>query len=271
VERGEELAREGDFDEAISAYTEAIDLNPENGEAYNLRGVAYSRSGDDEQAIDDYTQAINHNHDPLALVYANRAVSYLRQDNYEQGIADATQAIELEPYDAGYYNLRGNIYFNAGDYAQALNDYTEAIDLAPDYDWAYSNRAGTHFRLQDIDAALRDARKAVELNPDEAEFQAILCLYGSLGKSVEMEACERAVELAPDNGAFRGRRGIARALTSDLAGAAEDFTFHKEWLETNFPNNTILIAEREAWIAALKSGENPIDEETLEALREFYK
>jgi hypothetical protein len=163
-----------------------------------------------------------------------------------------------------------------GDYDAAIDAYNNAIDHNPDHGDAYFYRAGAHFQLANNAAAVSDARRATELNPDNAEYQARLCIYGSLLDSVEIEpdilqACERAVELDPDDGVAYNRRGIARALTGDLTGAAKDLAFHKEWLEENHPDETTLIVEREEWITALEAGENPIDEDTLEELREFYR
>jgi regulator of sirC expression with transglutaminase-like and TPR domain len=39
-----------------------------------------------------------------------------------------------------------------------------------------------------------------------------------------MDACERAVALAPDDGQIRDSRGLARAMTGNIEGAIEDFS-----------------------------------------------
>ena len=81
-----------------------------------------------------------------------------------------------------------------------------------------------------------------------------------------MDACEQAVELAPDNGEYRESRGLARALTEDYAGAIEDFEFFVDWSEETGEREN-LRSEREVWITKLEAGQNPFDEETLESLR----
>lgn len=94
-----------------------------------------------------------------------------------------------------------------------------------------------------------------------------LCWNGSVhGQAAQvMPACERAVERTPraniDYASVRFARGLARALTGDLAGAVED-------LESN------LDAEAEAddgrlqeWIDALRAGRNPFTPEVLATLR----
>ena len=46
------------MDAALADLTEAIRLNPNDANAYNLRGVVYLEKRDTERAIADYTEAI---------------------------------------------------------------------------------------------------------------------------------------------------------------------------------------------------------------------
>ncbi len=65
---------------------------------------------------------------------------------------------------------------------------------------------------------------------------------------------------------FADSRGLARALTGDYAGAAEDFRSYVEWLEKH-DGNEREIDMRRFWIAELEAGRNPFDEATLAELR----
>ena len=47
-----------DYDGAIQAYTEAIDLNPKNASAFSNRGHAFHAKGDPDRAIADWNKAI---------------------------------------------------------------------------------------------------------------------------------------------------------------------------------------------------------------------
>ena len=83
-----------------------------------------------------------------------------------------------------------------------------------------------------------------------------------------MPACERAVELSPDDqkNYYRDSRGIARALTGNLAGASEDFRFYLEWAPAH-EQSEAQISKRQHWLRELEAGRNPFDAATLEALR----
>ena len=79
--------------------------------------------------------------------------------------------------------------------------------------------------------AIRDYTQATELNPGDPSGWNNLCWYGSLwGRATDvMAACEKLVALKPDDGWFHDSRGLARALSGDYAGAAEDFKIFVAW------------------------------------------
>jgi WD40 repeat protein len=96
-----------------------------------------------------------------------------------------------------------------------------------------------------------------------------LCWEGSLaGHAGELrDACGYAVAAAPDDGLFHDSRGLARALTGDLAGAAADFKAFVAWAPTRGIDEA-RVARRREWIAALEGGRSPFDDATLQALRD---
>lgn len=106
--------------------------------------------------------------------------------------------------------------------------------------------------------------RALESMSVTARHWNTLCWYGALwGHAGDvMTACEQAVALAPYHGGIRDSRGLARALTGDLAGAVADFEAFVAWT----PNNEART-QRQGWIEALRHGENPFTPEVLEALR----
>lgn len=91
-----------------------------------------------------------------------------------------------------------------------------------------------------------------------------LCWYGSLYEQTTrvMEVCEKAVALAPENRDIRESRALARTLLGNFPGAIEDFQFALEkYGDEQYQTKT------QAWINALKKGQNPFTKEVLEELR----
>ncbi|MGL6196324.1 MAG: tetratricopeptide repeat protein [Thermoguttaceae bacterium] len=69
------LREQGDFDEAIAPYTEAISLDSQNAEAYCGRASCYGKKSEFDKAITDCTEAIRINPEN-AKSYYGRGNSY---------------------------------------------------------------------------------------------------------------------------------------------------------------------------------------------------
>jgi len=68
------------------------------------------------------------------------------------------------------------------------------------------------------------------------------------------------------NAGIRDSRGLALALTGKLNEAIPDFQALVDWCKQNGCSDTT-GSQREQWIAALKNGQNPFNEQLLQSLR----
>ncbi len=87
-ERGDCLAQEGQFDEAIADLNRAAGLAPRDPWVFNKRGMAWFCQGEYQKAVDDFTTAIRLKPD-LAISYFFRGNIYryhLKQQ--DKAIAD---------------------------------------------------------------------------------------------------------------------------------------------------------------------------------------
>jgi lipoprotein NlpI len=134
----------------------------ETAKEYFNHGVAYSKQGNWPQAISDFTKAIEINPN-FPEAYYNRGTAYFHKGSYDQAILDLTKAIELNPNFAYAYNGRGVAYGFKGSYNQAISDYTKAVGLNPSFAYAYKNRASAYYHKQEYDKAWVDVRKTEEL------------------------------------------------------------------------------------------------------------
>ena len=96
-----------------------------------------------------------------------------------------------------------------------------------------------------------------------ADFWNNLCWDGSLKKQASdvMFACDKAVNLSPNDGNIRDSRGLARALTGNYSGAIEDFEAFIKWT-----NDKEAKAQRQGWVKDLKAGKNPFTDAVLKKL-----
>ncbi|MBD2480980.1 tetratricopeptide repeat protein [Planktothrix sp. FACHB-1365] len=103
------------------------------------RGLNRSKNGDCDQAIADFNQAIELN-SQWADAYYNRGLTYMKLEQTQKAINDYTEALKIKPnWDSAYCN-RGNAYYKLGEYEQAILDYDSALRINPNYNQAQRNK-----------------------------------------------------------------------------------------------------------------------------------
>jgi tetratricopeptide (TPR) repeat protein len=151
--------------EDLKVIEDVIDKKITSKTAIHLyKGVTYVHKRQYDQAISDYTKAIEIN-PRFAMAYRTRGTAYFRKRQYDQAISDYTKAIEINPRYARAYYSRGLAYEEGkGQYDQAISDYTKAIEINPRYVDAYNNRGFIYMvRLEDKKKACADWKRACEL------------------------------------------------------------------------------------------------------------
>jgi tetratricopeptide (TPR) repeat protein len=193
---------QGQFDRAVTEFTEAIRCNPESPLGYLGRGVALAKLGKPKQAVADATEAIRLNPN-LASAYRNRGRDRVALGDFKRAIADFTEAIRLEPENADAYCDRATIYNRLSKYALAMTDAATAIRLAPQQylghdarGWAYFGQANQRIftfwrsgnaalRASEYRQAVADFTEALRLNPGALDCHHGRALaYRKLGDAV---------------------------------------------------------------------------------------
>jgi len=214
---------QNDYKGAISDYTIAIELYPNNSKIYYNRGLIKAALKDYKGAIADYNKAIELNPDD-AYAYHNRGTSKYNLNNNEGAIADFTKAIEIDPDDALNYVNRGKARTDSKYYEKALGDLSKAIALDPNYVDAYSIRGDTKRLLKDYYGAIADCNKAIELNPEY--FYA----YGTRGLIKDdlkdyygaIADYTKAIEIEPSYEAGYINRSLVKEALGDINGSCAD-------------------------------------------------
>jgi len=179
--RGIEWSDARDHDRAISDYSEAIRLNPQDASSFYNRGNSWRAKGDGDKAIADYTDAVRLN-PRHASAYNNRGLAWADRREYDRAIADYTDSLRVDPQHSSAYNNRGNAWRDKGDPDRAIADFNEAIRINPQYALAYSNRGLARADRREYGAAIADFDQAIRLNPQYANaFNNRGDAYGSSG------------------------------------------------------------------------------------------
>ena len=196
---GMALQKANEFENALTAYDAAIQLNTKFVQAYNNRGLSKSALKRHEHALADFNYATRLNPD-YAEAYNNRGLTHSELKQHEDALADYAQALALNPNYAQAYSNRALTLDELRRYAEALADYAQAIALNPKYAEAYSNRGLTLMELKRFDEALADFAQAISLNPEYAEAYSNRGItYSELNRFDQALAShQRAFQLKPE-------------------------------------------------------------------------
>lgn len=163
------------YPEAISDYSKAIELAPQNGLRtsilYSSRARVHSELQQYKQANTDFSQAIVLHPNPgspyVSELFEARGRNFLNWQRLDDAVGDFSKAIEINPQNILAYAGRGPIYLETKRYEQALSDFNTIIKLNPQASPAYDLRSQTYRRLQRFEEAISDASKYIELKPKQ--------------------------------------------------------------------------------------------------------
>ncbi len=192
------------LDRAIEHFTHAIQVNPNDADAYSARGATFNALEAWEAATRDFGQAIRLNPKHTAA-YGNRAIAWRNLGDYQKAIGDYNSAIELNPNNPMLYRNRAIAWRHQHQVDKALADLNEAIRLNPKQPGAYNSRAwiratSPNAKYRDGMLAIEDAKRACDLSAyKSAEYLGTLAAAyaeaGEFDNAVHWQ--ERAHEIAP--------------------------------------------------------------------------
>jgi serine/threonine protein kinase/tetratricopeptide (TPR) repeat protein len=232
--RAEELMAGGRVNDAIAAYQQALERDPNFGRAYSGWAVATLRAGRPEEAESLWKKA-------LALTdrmterekYRTLGSYYLGAGaNDDQAIDNYRTLLARYPADGAALNNLAVAYFNTLDFQQAMDQGAKAVEVYPGNLNRRTNLALYAMYAGDFDRAVGEAKRVLETGPfDKAylpiavtaiaggRFDEAAQAYADMAKVSARGASLSSMGLA-DLAIYRGRTDEARA---ELArGAAAD-------------------------------------------------
>ena len=128
LKAGNNFFNSGDFNSAIQAYTDAVELNPQNIDAYIYRGGAFGNLKEFNRAEADFKNALQLDEKNFEAHYGLGA-TYLYKKNFRSAIAEFNIAINLDNSSGKAYYARGYCYEMTRQNSAAQKDYDTARKL----------------------------------------------------------------------------------------------------------------------------------------------
>lgn len=175
--RGIQLHRQGNYEDALAAYEQAIRYNPFDEHAYRCLGEMFTDLGMYEVALSTYQRAIEQG---CASVWAYLGKMHVLMNlhRYEEVLAICEQVLTVAPQHAAAYAYVGKaeILVQLERWREALFAYAQALRINPRFAAAYNNLGILLSRMQHPEEARHAFQQAIAIEPDNATFQHNLAL-----------------------------------------------------------------------------------------------
>ena len=196
-ERGTRAMQLGLYDEAINAFQQVLQLNPQNAEAHCELGAVYRFKERTDDALDAYLGALELSasaqthgvaHLCLARIYHSQG-KYVEAENHGQ------HAVAMLPKNAEPFFRLADTYVQRGKLDLAQRAYQQALTLDANLAPVYQGLGKIAFLQNRLADAVQYYQKAITLAPYHAETHYNLALvHRRLGHNSQKNAAQHTAE-----------------------------------------------------------------------------
>ena len=228
MEQARQFGAQGDADQALATWKEALAIAPDDAQVQNSLGMAYLIHGDVGEALEHLSQAI-HINPQFAEGHFNLGMTLMHLGHPDQALPELETEIALEPRDAPGEEALAVVFDQLGNSSESLNHWRKALAIEPQRSSAL---VGLSWLLATSpDSALRNGEEAVTLatkaqdlssGGDPIILDTLAAAYAETGQFLRALAiANRALDLADE----RKDESLAHAIRSRilLYGTNEPF------------------------------------------------
>ena len=143
----------GNFEAAVTHFTQVTRLDPRRGKAFVNLGAAYNRLGDYPKAVEALRRGLQMEKKCSEGFY-NLGICYRKMKQWALAIPAYRQAIHLDPNMVEAYQNIGNVYLEMKNFQQAIVHFRKALEIRPEFERA---RRG----LEKAEAAKLEAKSSI--------------------------------------------------------------------------------------------------------------
>src|SRR5438093_6532821 len=129
-----QVAKRQEWDKAVELLRKASAMDhkyaDELAAVYQQRGYAAATNQQFQDAISDYSEAAKLTPQNVRI-YEQRAAVEMKIQDYDKALADYSEVIKLKPNEARYYNYRAYIYELRNDLKNSMADTEKVLKMDP--------------------------------------------------------------------------------------------------------------------------------------------
>jgi tetratricopeptide (TPR) repeat protein len=168
LEKGIRLRKTGTFEEAVDAFSKAIECAPDWFRPYVTRGATFLLIIDPQKAVGDLEQALKLNPTDITAVSLH-GIALLKLGRRDEGISELKRVAAVSPNDFNMHTNIGGVLIKNNMPNEALPFLTHSINLRPnDKGRAYFLRAQVYNQLGKKQQAMKDLKMASQQGNSKA-------------------------------------------------------------------------------------------------------
>ncbi|HRF93793.1 MAG TPA: serine/threonine-protein kinase, partial [Aggregatilineales bacterium] len=154
------------YEEAIACYDRAIAILPRYAFAWNGKGIVLERMKQLDDALRCYEIATEHNPNDV-WYWFNRANVLYDLERFKEAIPLLERALQIDPKHPNSWAKLGQIHRVMKNYPESAKAYEQAIHLDPAYAWAYNGCGLVYKAMGRLQEAVTVFRRAARYMPNE--------------------------------------------------------------------------------------------------------
>ena len=150
------------WDKALSNYSKAAELSPDNADIYNNMGVIYKELKKYDRAIEEFLRAVYLNPN-YAKPYNNIGVVYYAKEEFSSAIRNYQKAIKIDPQNLEALNNLAVVFRKLGQMEKARAILNQALKLG-------ASHAGTHYNMAVLYEEIGNNKSAIHFYQEFAKL-----------------------------------------------------------------------------------------------------
>lgn len=200
LQQGITADNQGDYDQAMDFYKQAIQRKPKLKEAHFRLGQIYAERKMFDEAINEFKTARDLKY-PEAVT--ELAVTYHKAGKLDEAENLIKELLVKKPNDVDLKYRLGKVYLDKGLLNEAGEIFRQVLQMDPNNASAHNGLANLYFRKRNYNEAMAEYLQAIKLNPDFTDVNLDLGnAYFQSGKYSEASKYfKKYTELSPKDAA----------------------------------------------------------------------
>jgi putative glycosyltransferase (TIGR04372 family) len=222
----EALQGQGKLELAMRTYQKAFALDSSRSEVVIVLGNLHAKLGNLEQSLECYQRAIALGDERVEVYRALAQLCHqLDRPDAARSYQDKADRLQPDRASAQAHLNAGNNLFQQGQHLGALQCYQRAIAVHPELAQAHFRQGLIHFWQGAWDKALQSYQRTLSLQPDEKNVRIQLLALRQAQDELEqsMQGCSEVIRLVPTEAEASYEQGNELARQGRLSEAMQQY------------------------------------------------